>query len=181
MATYCRATGLDGAMNYALDKLGFVDGFKNKQSVALKSFLRGHDLFVSLPTGFGKSVIFQVAPLCVDFLRGQVDADEQEGVTLDDVSNKPTRHAVAVIVMPLKALITDQLSRAKELHIDAADVSGGITDDIRKGICSAKYSLLFASPESLLGDAGHELFNISAIKEQLCGLFIDESHCVSKW
>ena len=83
--------------------------------------------------------------------------------------------------MPLKSLISDQMSRARELEIDAADISGGLTDALREGITSGKYSLLFTSPESLLGEDGKELFHITTLTDHLCGFFIDESHCVPKW
>ena len=62
--------------------------------------------------------------------------------------------------MPIKSLISDRLNRVKDLRINAADLSSGMTDDIREGISSSKYFLVFASPESLLGDAGHELFKL---------------------
>ena len=158
----------NAAIQYASEKLGFVNGFRSQQCAALSSFLKGQDLFVSLPTGYGKSVVFQAAPLCVDFFRGCVTQSRHD-------------HHMAIIVMPLRSLIADQIRRAQELHIDAVDVTGGLTDGIRENISSAKYSLIFTSPESLLGDVGHELLSMSAMKEQVCGFFIDESHCVSKW
>ena len=65
--TFCESE-IHIAIKCASEYLGFSDGFRNEQSQALASFLRGHDLFVSLPTGFGKSVVFQAAPVCVDFL-----------------------------------------------------------------------------------------------------------------
>ncbi|XP_072181182.1 probable ATP-dependent DNA helicase RecS [Diadema setosum] len=157
---------IQAALDHASTLLGF--SFRSQQVQALTSFLKGHDLFLSLPTGFGKSVIFQAAPLCVDFLSDQQDGHNSE-------------RAVAIVVMPLKSLIADQLSRARELKINAADVSGGLTDELREGITSGNYSILFASPESLLGEAGRELFLITTLTDHLCGFFIDESHCVSKW
>ena len=33
---------------------------KEKQVEAIQSFLSGHDVFVSLPTGYGKSVIYAI-------------------------------------------------------------------------------------------------------------------------
>ena len=157
------------ALEYAATHLGFVDGLRIEQREALTSFLRGHDLFVSLPTGFGKSVIFQAAPLCVDYLSKLQDP------------NICTPKSLVVVVMPLKSLIADQLTRASDLNIEAVDVTGGVTDHISEGISSGKFSVLYASPESLLGDEGRDLLDIPALKERLCGLVIDESHCVTKW
>ena len=58
---------IDQSIDFAAQKLRFVNGFREQQRTCLKSFLRGHDLFVTLPTGFGKSAVFQASPLCVDF------------------------------------------------------------------------------------------------------------------
>ena len=35
---------------------------KEKQKEAIKTFLEGNDIFVSLPTGYGKSVIYAILP-----------------------------------------------------------------------------------------------------------------------
>ena len=37
--------------------------FKSKRMEALTAFLSGRDTFVSLPTGYGKSIIYAVLPL----------------------------------------------------------------------------------------------------------------------
>ena len=43
---------------------------KEKQREALEAFTSGHDMFVALPTGYGKSIIFGVLPLLFDKLLG---------------------------------------------------------------------------------------------------------------
>ena len=50
--------------------LGFTE-LKEKQIEAIDTFVSGHDTFVSLPTGYGKSVIFAALPLVFDSLRGK--------------------------------------------------------------------------------------------------------------
>ena len=45
---------------------------KEKQVEAIQSFLSGHDIFVSLPTGYGKSVIYAILPLIFGRIRGRV-------------------------------------------------------------------------------------------------------------
>lgn len=50
-------------------QLGY-DRLKEKQLEAIMSFVGGNDTFVSLPTGYGKSVIFAVLPLVFDRLKG---------------------------------------------------------------------------------------------------------------
>jgi len=45
---------------------------KEKQIEAISSFCSGHDVFVSLPTGYGKSLIYAMLPLIFDKMRGIV-------------------------------------------------------------------------------------------------------------
>ena len=42
-----------------------IDQLKLEQEQALLSFVGGHDVVALFPTGFGKSLIFQLAPLVV--------------------------------------------------------------------------------------------------------------------
>ena len=49
-------------------QLGY-DKLKDKQVEAMTSFLDGNDTFVSLPTGYGKSIIYAALPLAFDRLR----------------------------------------------------------------------------------------------------------------
>ena len=50
-------------------KIG-VDQLKPEQMRALEAILSGKDTFVSLPTGYGKSIIFAALPLAFDELKG---------------------------------------------------------------------------------------------------------------
>ena len=43
---------------------------KDKQIEAMASFLEGRDTFVSLPTGYGKSIIYAALPLAFDYMKG---------------------------------------------------------------------------------------------------------------
>ena len=43
---------------------------KEKQREAIERFCSGNDVFVSLPTGYGKSLIFAMLPLVFDKIRG---------------------------------------------------------------------------------------------------------------
>lgn len=43
---------------------------KEKQLEAILKFLSGKDVFVSLPTGYGKSLIYEILPLVFDILKG---------------------------------------------------------------------------------------------------------------
>ena len=42
---------------------------KEHQRRSVEVVLRGKDVFVTLPTGYGKSKIFHLLPLCTQYLR----------------------------------------------------------------------------------------------------------------
>ena len=65
---------------------------KPEQLSAIDAILRGRDTFVSVPTGFGKSLVYQVLPFCADWLTGRVT-----GIS---TSSKP----VVMVVSPLLSL-----------------------------------------------------------------------------
>ena len=60
---------LSNALEEAVKDLGF-DKLKPKQSEAIESFVSGKDVFVSLPTGYGKSIIYAILPTLFDKLKG---------------------------------------------------------------------------------------------------------------
>ena len=58
----------------AIIESGKILGFpqlKSKQKVALTSLINGRDTFVSLPTGYGKSIIYAVLPLAYNMIKGK--------------------------------------------------------------------------------------------------------------
>ena len=52
----------------AARKLGY-ESLKPEQELAVSSFISGKDVFVSLPTGYGKSLCFALLPLLFDEIR----------------------------------------------------------------------------------------------------------------
>ena len=51
------------------EKMGIAN-LKPKQLEAISAFLSGRDVFVSLPTGYGKSIIFALLPPIFNRIRG---------------------------------------------------------------------------------------------------------------
>ena len=51
------------AIRSVVETLPNIEKLKPEQEQALLSFVGGHDVVALLPTGFGKSLIFQLAPL----------------------------------------------------------------------------------------------------------------------
>ena len=57
------------AIKEATNAIGLTE-LKEKQKEAILTFVQGHDTFVVLPTGYGKSIIYAILPLVFDKLKG---------------------------------------------------------------------------------------------------------------
>ena len=68
---------------------------KKEQREAIKLMYQRKDVFLWLPTGFGKSVCFQVLPFLFDYKLGRIE------------SPLPQR-SVVVVISPLVSLMVDQ-------------------------------------------------------------------------
>ena len=53
---------MEAVVAHSAKLLGF-ETLKDKQVEAIMAFVKGSDVFVSLPTGYGKSVIYAVLPI----------------------------------------------------------------------------------------------------------------------
>ena len=79
----------------SVQNMGFDSPAENQTS-AIEMFVRGHDVFISLPTGSGKSVCFASLPGLFDILRQMIKENNH--------------HSIVVVVSPLSALMQDQVS-----------------------------------------------------------------------
>ena len=160
----CSEADAEKAVKYAEQKLQRT--FHEKQKSAITAFLTGKDIFVGLPTGYGKSLIFQAIPVCYNFIRGQ--------------NSSASGPAIAVVVSPLVSLCRNQVQSLTEIGIKAVylgDVEGEGWKDVERG----NFSLVYGSPEMLLDEKGSEILMSDVYTDRLCGLFVDEAHCIIKW
>lgn len=125
------------------------------QHEAISAVLDGRDTLAILPTGSGKSAIYQVAGLLLD------------GAT--------------VVVSPLVALQRDQEERLNELGLHAralnSDLGVGAREEVFAALHDGSLDVLLLAPEQLADEA--VLTEIAAARPGL--LTVDEAHCVSAW
>jgi ATP-dependent DNA helicase RecQ len=126
------------------------------QRTAIREVLMGHDVLAVMPTGSGKSAIYQVPALLTD------------GATL--------------VVSPLIALQHDQISRIESTCAGTAvAINSGLRAAERRrnweAIDNHRADFIFISPEQLAND------EVVARLRRACLslLVVDEAHCVSAW
>ena len=135
--------------------------FREMQGEAVFNALRQNDCVVLLPTGAGKSIIYQLAGLLMP------------GVTL--------------VVDPLVSLIEDQVEGLLEYGIDRAApiVSNLSTPDERKRLLlrveRGEYQFVLHSPERLQSPQFRSALRALAESSLVNLAVIDEAHCVSEW
>ncbi|WP_429970871.1 RecQ family ATP-dependent DNA helicase [Fructilactobacillus sp. Tb1] len=135
------------------DKFGF-DEFRPGQLETITALEDGKNVLSVLPTGAGKSLIYQIYSYLV---------------------NKPI-----LIVSPLLSLMNDQVERIRYLGHEKVIALNSERDwKERNNILSTinQYRYIFISPEMLnQNDVLNQLARLDL------GLFvIDEAHCISKW
>ena len=54
---------MDAVLKKSLDKLNFAHKLKEKQIETFESLYKGEDCISVLPTGYGKSILFQALPI----------------------------------------------------------------------------------------------------------------------
>ncbi|WP_159794633.1 RecQ family ATP-dependent DNA helicase [Puerhibacterium puerhi] len=128
------------------------------QAEAIRALLDGHDVLLVLPTGAGKSAVYQLP-----------------GVELDG----PT-----LVVSPLIALQRDQVRSLLEVgdeDVSARALSSAVPESERRATLEAaaagELEFLFLAPEQLANDEVLDV--VRAARPSLVA--VDEAHCVSVW
>ena len=135
--------------------------FREGQLEAITQVIKGQDCVVLLPTGAGKSLIYQVAGLVLP------------GRTL--------------VIDPLVALMEDQVRRLKEEGIDKINDISGFTS--QSGGTDAALALLekgeslftFISPERLQNKNFRSSLKKLSLGIPVNLVVLDEAHCISEW
>ena len=139
----------------ALKKYWNYDSFRPMQREAMEAVLSGRDTLVLMPTGGGKSIIYQLPTLVSDGL--------------------------CIVVTPLIALMKDQVDRLRRMGISAVAVHSGLSSrqiDIALDNCVyGDVKFLYVAPERL----SSEMFRLRVDRMNVSLLAVDEAHCISQW
>jgi len=145
-------------LHKALHEYFGFDKFKGNQEKAIESLLAGHDTFVIMPTGGGKSLCYQLPAMV------------SEGV--------------AIIVSPLIALMKNQVdlvrgysSNDEVAHFLNSTLSKKEIKEVHDDLLSGKTKMLYVAPETLTKQENLEFFSDLKISF----FAVDEAHCISEW
>ncbi len=136
-------------------RFGF-DSFRPGQREAIRTLFDSRSLLCIHPTGFGKSLLYQLPASLID------------GITL--------------VISPLLALVRDQLAHLNNrFGISAAAINSDQTDEennrVRNMAFSGQIRILFVAPEQL--DHPERFQFLLHLPVNL--MVIDEAHCISTW
>lgn len=130
------------------------DSFRAGQFEAVATVLAGQDCAVLLPTGAGKSMIYQLAGL---ILPGRL-----------------------LVVDPITSLIDDQIGGLAAHGIDRAIRITAQNSRHSLGPAADAY-FLFVTPERLQRQKFQDMLAESARSNPVSLVVVDEAHCVSEW
>ncbi|HEY9596495.1 MAG TPA: RecQ family ATP-dependent DNA helicase [Cyanophyceae cyanobacterium] len=139
----------------ARERFGY-ESLRLGQEAAIQALLKGHDTLAVMPTGSGKSAIYQIAAVLIP------------GST--------------VVISPLLALQRDQVDSIAQQDIgEAALVNSTIPtterQDAFEALEKAELEFLFLAPEQFNNPETLERLQ----KAQLSLFVVDEAHCISEW
>lgn len=145
-------------LHHALQEYFGFDKFKGTQEKAIESLMAGHDTFVIMPTGGGKSLCYQLPAMVLD--------------------------GVAIIVSPLIALMKNQVdlvrgysSNDEVAHFLNSTLNKKEIKEVHDDLLGGKTKMLYVAPETLTKQENLEFF--SDLKVSFFA--VDEAHCISEW
>lgn len=145
---------IDPKLRHALQTLGVVE-LRPHQLGAFISIDRGHDVLALLPTGSGKSLLFQLPAL------------------LDPPG------ALTLVISPLRALQDDQVTKLQAHGISTALLNSDLSESQHAEILSAftqTGGILYTTPEQLCRDDVRKSLQRSSLRR----VVLDEAHVIAE-
>jgi RecQ family ATP-dependent DNA helicase len=133
--------------------------FKQYQYQIIDNVVKCNDVLAIMPTGYGKSLCFQIVPLLTN--------------------------EIAIVISPLIALMADQKMSLDKLGITSCCYNSSLSVKMKKEIetdlIQGKYQIMYTTPESLANPCVLKLINQMYNLHGICMVAIDEAHCVSSY
>ena len=144
----------DAALEVLQSTFG-IPGYRDRQREAIDAVLSGRDVLLTMPTGAGKSLCYQLPAVLL------------EGLTL--------------VVGPLIALMKDQVDALQRRGVRATYVNSSLRGAERRARLDAaargEFDLLFITPERFRQTD----FQDALPSLEVSRLAVDEAHCISQW
>lgn len=115
------------------------------------------DVFCMLPTGYGKSLIYELLPVLL--------------------RKKFNKSAYVIVIEPLNVIINQQLTK---LGSDAMAVKNNMSKEELQSLKSSTY--IYSHPENIINN--EEVYKIlmsDVIQNKVCIIVVDEAHYVVDW
>ncbi|XP_028419127.1 uncharacterized protein LOC114544809 [Dendronephthya gigantea] len=165
----------DALFEEALDFIKHVfhiNELYHEQIQLIKSFCKGKNIFFNAPTGYGKSIVFQSLPWIYDM-----------------VYEQSIGFSTLIVISPLQSLMEDQCNRMKEIGISCICLyskeslnSMAEYETILKDVKDGVYSLVYASPECMLGkNEWRRILYSEDFRDHCIGVAFDEAHIIAHW
>lgn len=153
----------------ACESVGYPNlSLKAEQKEAVQQVCNCKDVFVWLPTGYRKSLCYELLPFLLE------PRCPREGC-----------HSVVLVVSPLVSLMVSQVQSLRRRNVTAAILSHNVDNHDITLLATeedlARSRFLFGAPEAIISSSWTNDLRRARIGDRVVAVAIDEAHCVSKW